>query len=191
MKVINTDVAIVAGGPAGLAAAITVGERGLKSVIVEKSSSTGGAANMGMGPLGIDTKIQKANFNDISVREALDLHMKYTHFNVDMDLVQAYFNKSADTIEWLEEMGVEFAGSFRYFKESAATWHIVKPENGVIGPRAASAMIKVMTERAKELGCDIMLETPATGLIKEDEKVCGVKATDASGEELEIRKYLK
>ena len=89
MKVINTDVAIVAGGPAGLAAAITIGERGLKSVILEKSSSTGGAANMGMGPLGIDTKIQKANFNDISVREALDLHMKYTHFNVDMDLVQA------------------------------------------------------------------------------------------------------
>ena len=187
MKVINTDVAIVAGGPAGLAAAITIGERGLKSVILEKSSSTGGAANMGMGPLGIDTKIQKANFNDISVREALDLHMKYTHFNVDMDLVQAYFNKSADTIEWLEEMGVEFAGSFRYFKESAATWHIVKPENGVIGPRAASAMIKIMTERAKELGGDIMLETPATGLIKEDEKVCGVKATDSTGEEIEVR----
>lgn len=50
MKQVNTDVVIIAGGPAGLAAAITAGERGLKSVILEKSSTTGGAANMGMGP---------------------------------------------------------------------------------------------------------------------------------------------
>ena len=187
MKQVQTDIVIVAGGPAGLAAAITAGERGLKSVILEKSSATGGAANMGMGPLGIGTRIQKEMFNDISVEEALDLHMTYTHFRVDANLVQTYFEKSADTIAWLEEMGVEFAGAFRYFKESAATWHIVKPENGVIGPRAASAMVKVMTEKAKELGCDIMLETPAVSLIVEDDKVCGARAVNKDGEEIEVR----
>ena len=181
MKQLNTDVVIIAGGPAGLAAAITAGERGLKSIILEKSSTTGGAANMGMGPLGIGTKIQKDQFNDISVAEALDLHMNYTHFNVDSDLVATYFGKSAETIEWLQEMGVEFAGAFRYFRESEATWHIVKPENGVIGPRAASAMVKIMTERAKELGCDILLETPATSLIVENDKVGGATAVDKNG----------
>ena len=98
-----------------------------------------------------------------------------------------YFGKSAETIEWLQEMGVEFAGAFRYFRESEATWHIVKPENGVIGPRAASAMVKIMTERAKELGCDILLETPATGLIVENDKVCGARAVDKNGEALEVR----
>lgn len=187
MKTLETDVVIVAGGPAGLAAAITAGENGLKSIILEKSSTTGGAANMGMGPLGIDTKIQKQNFNNISVQEALDMHMKYTHYRVDEDLVQTYFNKSADTIEWLEEMGVEFAGAFRYFKESEATWHIVKPENGVIGPRAAGAMIKAMTERAKELGCEILLETAAVSLISENGKVCGAKAVDKDGNGLEVK----
>lgn len=187
MKTLQTDVVIVAGGPAGLAAAITAGENGLKSIILEKSSATGGAANMGMGPLGIDTKIQKQNFNNISVQEALDMHMKYTHYRVDEDLVQTYFNKSADTIEWLEEMGVEFAGAFRYFKESEATWHIVKPENGVIGPRAAGAMIKAMTERAKELGTEILLETAAVSLILENGKVCGAKAVDKDGNGLEVR----
>lgn len=187
MKQLNTDVVIIAGGPAGLAAAITAGERGLKSVILEKSSTTGGAANMGMGPLGIGTKIQKDQFNDISVAEALDLHMNYTHFQVDSDLVATYFGKSAETIEWLQEMGVEFAGAFRYFRESEATWHIVKPENGVIGPRAASAMVKIMTERAKELGCEILLETPAQSLIVENDKVCGAVAADKNGETLEVR----
>lgn len=187
MKTLETDVVIVAGGPAGLAAAITAGENGLKSIILEKSSTTGGAANMGMGPLGIDTKIQKANFNNISVQEALDMHMQYTHYRVDEDLVQTYFNKSADTIEWLQEMGVEFAGAFRYFKESEATWHIVKPENGVIGPRAAGPMIRKMTERAKELGTEILLETPAVSLIVENGKVCGAKAVDKEGNGIEVK----
>ena len=187
MKTIETDVVIVAGGPAGLAAAVTVGEQGLKSVLLEKSSATGGAANMGRRPLGIDTKIQRAQFNNISVDKALQMHMEYTHYRVDEDLVQTYFHKSADTIDWLQEMGVEFAGAFRYFKESEATWHIVKPENGVIGPRAAGAMAKVLTERAKELGCDILLETPATKLIVENGKVCGAVAVDKDGNGIEVR----
>ncbi len=102
-------------------------------------------------------------------------------------MVQTYFEKSGDTIEWLEDMGVEFAGAFRYFKESAATWHIVKPENGVIGPRAAGPMIRIMTEKAKELGAEIYLETPVTELIMEDGKCVGVKAMSKDGEEIEAR----
>lgn len=187
VKNMETDIIIVAGGPAGLAAAITAGENNLKSIIFEKSTATGGAANMGMGPLGIDSKIQKDNFNNISVEDALDMHMKYTHYRVDEDLVQTYFNKSAETIEWLQDMGVEFAGAYRYFKESEATWHIVKPENGVIGPRAASGMVKIMTERAKELGAEILLGTPVISLINENGKVCGVTAEDSEGNRIEAR----
>jgi fumarate reductase flavoprotein subunit len=113
--------------------------------------------------------------------------MKYTHYRVDGDLVSAYFDKSADTIEWLQDMGVEFAGAFKYFTESAATWHIVKPENGVIGPRAAGPMIRIMTEKAKELGTEIYLETPVKSLIMEDGKCVGVRAVSKDGEEIEAR----
>lgn len=187
MKKMETDVIVVAAGPAGLSAAVTVGENGLNSIVFEKSNTTGGAANMGMGPLGIGTKIQKRDFNEITKDEAYDMHMKYTHYNVDADVVQTYFEKSADTIEWLEDMGVEFAGAFRYFAESAATWHIVKPENGVIGPRAAGPMVRILTEKAKELGSEIYLETPVKKIIMEDGKAVGVIATDKDGEEIEAR----
>lgn len=185
MKKMNADVVVVAAGPAGLAAALTAAENGKKTLVFEKMNTAGGTANMGMGLLGIDTHVQKRTFDDISVEEALDIHMKYTHYRVDAELVQAYFSLSADTILWLEEMGVEFAGAFRYFRESAATWHIVKPENGVIGPRAASSMIKAMTNRAKDLGVEIYYETPVTDLIFEDNKVCGVTAVNAAGEKIE------
>ena len=96
--------------------------------------------------LGIGTKIQKNMFNDITVEDAFDIHMNYTHYRVDADLVSTYFAKSADTIEWLEDLGVEFAGAYRYFTESAATWHIVKPENGIIGPRAAGPRARIKAE---------------------------------------------
>ncbi|SHJ73066.1 FAD-dependent oxidoreductase [Parasporobacterium paucivorans] len=187
MKKMEADVIVVAAGPAGLAAAITAGENDLKALVFEKANTTGGAANMGMGPLGINTRVQKNSFNDITVERALKLHMDYTHYRVDQDLVQTYFNKSADTIEWLEDMGVEFAGCFKYFTESEATWHIVKPENGVIGPRAAGPMVKIMTEKAKELGAEIHLETPVKKLIMEEGKAVGVMAVGKDGEEIEAR----
>lgn len=184
MREMNADVIVVAAGPAGLAAAVTAGENNLSCIVIEKSNTTGGAANMGMGPLGIDTKVQRRQFNQITVEKALDMHMDYTHWRVDADLVSTYFSKSADTIEWLEDMGVEFAGAFKYFAESEATWHIVKPENGVIGPRAAGGMVKALTNRAKELGAQFEMETTVTELIKEDGKVCGVMAIDKEGQQI-------
>ena len=69
MKTMETDVIIVAAGPSGLAAAVTVGEAGLSSIVFEKSNTTGGAANMGMGPLGIGTKTQKRQFTEITKDE--------------------------------------------------------------------------------------------------------------------------
>ena len=70
MKKMEADVVVVAAGPAGLAAAITAGENDLKAIVFEKANTTGGAANMGMGPLGIDTKIQKKGFLEITKEEA-------------------------------------------------------------------------------------------------------------------------
>ena len=70
MKTMEADVIVVAAGPAGLAAAITAGENDLKAIVFEKSNTTGGAANMGMGPLGIGTKYQKKAAQDDETKKA-------------------------------------------------------------------------------------------------------------------------
>lgn len=173
---LTTDLAVVAAGPAGLAAAVAAAEQGLKVLVFEKEQITGGTANMGMGPLGINTRIQKSNFNDISVAEALKNQLEYTHYRVNGRLVARYFKQSASTIDWLEDMGVKFAGAFRYFKESNATWHIVDPGDGKIGPGCASAMNKALTKRAQELGVKFYLETPVKQLLTEEGKVTGLVA---------------
>jgi fumarate reductase flavoprotein subunit len=185
MKTYETQVVVIAAGPSGLSAAVQAAEDGAKVIVVEKAATIGGTANMGMGPLGIGTKYQKAQMIDISVEKAFNMFMEYTHYQVDARLVKRYFAQSAETIEWLEDMGVEFEGAFRYFPKSEATWHIVKTDHE-IGPRAASFMNKALYKRALELGVTFMMETPAKKILMEDGKVAGVLAVDKDGEEIKI-----
>lgn len=182
----STQIVVIAGGPAGLSAACQAAEDGADVILVEKNAAVGGAANMGMGPLGIGTRYQKRQMQDVSVEKAFRMFMEYTHYNVDARLVKRYFEQSAETIEWLEDMGVEFEGAFKYFTKSEPTWHIVKTDSG-IGPRAASFMNKALYTHAQELGVQFLLETPAKRILKdEDGKVCGVLCTDKDGKEIEI-----
>lgn len=182
----KTQIAVIAAGPSGLSAAVQAAEDGAEVIVLEKTAAVGGAANMGMGPLGIGTKYQKQTMNDITVEKAFNMFMEYTHYNVDARLVKRYFEQSAETIEWLEEIGVEFEGAFKYFPKSEATWHIVKTDQG-IGPRAASFMNKALYARAQELGVKVLLETPAKKILMKDGKVAGVLATDRDGNEVEVK----
>ncbi len=185
MSTYEADIIVVASGPAGLAAAISAAEKGAKVVLFEKGATTGGAANMGMGPFAVESRIQKAKQHKLSRDEAFDIFMTYTHWRVDAKLVRAYIDKSADTIDWLEKMGVVFADAASYFPGAHFTWHIVQPEMGKPGPTAAATMIKIMTERARALGVKIHLQTPVKKLVKKGEKIVGVIAEDRSGNDVE------
>lgn len=197
MKQINTDVIVVAAGLSGLAACISAAEGGAKVAVFEKSGTTGGAANMGMGPLGVGSRIQREQMVSLSPGEAFRKHMYFTHYRVDARMVRDYYFKSGDTIDWLCDMGVEFVGVQRAFSAPEATraysdgeftWHVVKPEDGGMpGPRCATAMTKKMTEHAKELGVEFYMETPVTKVIMEDGKAVGIIAKNKDGEEVEAR----
>ncbi len=197
MKELQTDVIVVAAGLSGLAASIAAAENGAKVITFEKSTTTGGAANMGMGPLGIGSRIQKEQMISLTPGEAFRKHMYFTHYRVDARMVRDYYFKSGDTIDWLMDMGVEFVGVQRAFSAPEATraysdgeftWHVVKPEGGGMpGPRCATAMTKKMTERAKELGVEFRFETPVKKILMEDGAAVGIIAVDKNGEEIEAR----
>lgn len=186
MTKIKTELAIAAAGPAGLAAAITAAEQDIQVAVFEKAAVAGGTANMGMGPLGIESRMQRELLIGLTKEEAFKIMMEHTHWNVDARLVRDYIWKSGETIDWLEEMGVEFDRPTKYYHGAYETWHVVKPEDGgVPGPRAASAMIKVMYQRARELGVDFYFETPVKSLQRDENgRVNGLTANNNLGEEL-------
>lgn len=186
MKKLETDVVVIGTGPSGLAATVQAAMDGAKVIALEKANISGGAANMGMGPLGLETKYQQRQMVEVTVEEAFKMIMEYTHWRVDATMVKKYFENSADTIEWLEDMGVEFAGAYPYFPKAKPTWHIVAV-NGGIGRNGGAIMNKAMQEKGTELGVEYLYETPAQKVLRDEEgKICGVIAKDKDGEEIEI-----
>lgn len=187
MSKMEADIIVVAAGAAGLAAAVAAAQGGARVVALEKGSTTGGTGNMGMGPLGIESRHTRLKQFKPTRDEAFEVFMNYTHWRVDAQLVRAYLNKSGDTIHWLEDLGVEFVEPASYFQAAYPTWHLIKPTTGKPGPQASATMMRILTERAKEMGVKILLQTPAQKLIKENNRIVGALAEDKAGETVEIR----
>lgn len=187
MKTITTQIAIIAAGPAGLCAAVAAAEEGMQVAVFEKASVAGGTANMGMGPFGVESRLQKREMIGLTKEEAFRRFMDYVHWQSNAQLVHDYFWKSGSTIDWLEDMGVVFAGAMKNFPDSEATWHVVMPEGGgTPGARSAGAMNKVIYNNALELGVDFYFDTPAYEIIKDGERACGLRARSNAGEEYEV-----
>jgi fumarate reductase flavoprotein subunit len=189
MKQLEADVAIVAGGTAGLAAAVAAREGGASVIVFEKSAHTGGAANIGNGPFAVESRLQRQRMYTLSKEEAYKIHMEYTHWRVNARLVWEYYNRAADTIDWLEKMGVEFREINAHTPGAHYTFHIVKGEregtkNGPTG--AGVHMMRILAARAKELGAQILLKTPVKSIIHENGNIKGVVAVDESGEEIRV-----
>lgn len=181
-NVVEADVVIVGGGASGITAAVAAAERDASVIVIEKGSTTGGAANMGMGFFAVGSRYQKAQLVDFSEEDAFRLFMEYTHWRVDARLVRRYIAQSAGTIDWFEEMGVEFLGAFKYFAKSTQTWHVVKTQGSTVpAERAASSLYRALTDRAEELGVKILYRTTATRIVMEDGRATGVEWVGEDG----------
>jgi fumarate reductase flavoprotein subunit len=193
MKHMEADVVVVACGMSGLAATTQAQESlnatgGGTVIAFEKSGTTGGAANMGMAFLAVESQLQKETMtNDWTLDDAFNFFMEYTHWKADAKLVRRWFNMSAGTYDWVKNMGVEFLGVYKYFKDSHCTQHMVKvPGTTKPTERGASVMIKKMTEHAQELGAEIVFNTAVKKLLMGSQgQVRGVLAVGEDGEEIE------
>jgi len=182
---LEADVIVIGGGASGITAAVAAAEKDASVIVLEKGSTTGGAANMGMGIFAVESKYQKAQLVDFTKEDAFNLLMNYTHWRVDARLVRKYIEQSSNTVEWLEAMGVEFLGAYKYFEKSTQTWHVVKTRgSNAPAERAASNMFRALTERAEELGVKIMYNTKAAKILKDDGYVTGVELVTANGEKV-------
>jgi len=208
----RADVVVIGGSAAGLAAAISAADMGVKVVLFEKYPYLGGIAKLGMGIAAVESRLQRERAFPFKKDDAFKLIMEHTDWRADARLVRAWVNEMPSTIEWLESLGVEFELLDIYQSPEfiVPTGHLVKrtrtivmpPEeakwSGVPGkvritPKGPSpfeggrtaVMINIMVEKAREKGVEIVTEAPVKKILMENGRVAGVIA-ERKGEKVQV-----
>ena len=171
----KTDIVIVGGGLAGLAAANALVKKGVKPIVLEKLPFLGGAGLFPEGSLGVNTHYQKEHGIKTTVQQVLDAGLQYHHFRADPAVLRVLIEGSKDTIDEIADMGIQFRGIRTMYgpEESLMTWHLFKG--------GAAAVIEKFIKNIEARKGTILTETTAKRLIVENGKVAGVEATDAAG----------
>ncbi len=175
----SCDVVVLGAGGTGLCAACQAKQEGLDTVVLEKMGFTGGSFIGTEGLFGAQTKMteEKAADNDRTVDECILDCLKYHHWVPDHELYESFFSQTSETIDWLEDLGVEFdhldncGGAFW-------NWHVYKRDMSQ-GPGVT--FMASLAEAADSLGIPVELECAGKKLIMKDGKVAGVLAVKKDG----------
>ena len=168
----DVDVVIVGAGGAGMSAAITAKQQGKTVLLLEKMPYVGGNTTKATGGMNAaETHYQAEQGIEDSVEQFVEDTMKGGHNINNPDLVRTLAEKSADAINWLDEIGaplpkVSFSGG-------ATNARIHAPADG---SGVGSYLVNCFSETMEKLGIEVLLETRANEIIMVDGAAAGVKA---------------
>lgn len=178
-SLMNADVIVIGCGGSGLTAAITAAEKGAKVVILESRAVAGGTTNFASGIFAVQSTRHKEFDIQLTTDDVFSRLMEYSHYRSNATLTRAIIDRSASTIDWLREMGVEFIGPPMGFgpKVGLPTFNIL---NG-----GGLSLVKAFVAKAKEIGVSIYYKAIVKALLKSHGRIDGVSAI-IDGEEVEI-----
>ena len=171
-KTLETEIVIIGAGGAGMTAAIMAQQAGKQFIILEKMPYVGGNTTKATGGMNAaETHYQKEQGIEDSVDLFASDTMKGGHDINDPDLVRTLAQESAGAIDWLDSIGADLPKIS--FSGGASVNRIHAPADG---SAVGNYLVDKFSEKLKELGVEVMLNTTATELIMEDGKIAGVKA---------------
>lgn len=169
---LDTDVVVVGSGAAGLSAALEAAEAGAEVVVLEKLPRNGGATRTSSAMLVVGgSQLQKENGIEDSVQNLKDYWTERGEGSIDEEMTDFVADHAGEALEWLIDMGVNYGGGMILFSGTAAIPRAHMPALSGI------EMMDRMVEKAQSLGITFYMETPAVGLIQDENgAVIGVKA---------------
>lgn len=178
-KTLQADIVVIGAGGAGMSAAIEAAQNGATNVVVlEKMPQTGGNTIRTTGGMNAaETELQAKEGIEDSVELMVEDTMKGGKNLNDIGLVKILSEKSAEGVNWVNEIGGDLSevGMFG----GASVKRIHKPTGGAaVGPM----LVQTFNKNLEELNIPVMLETSAKQIIVDDGKVTGVMASNSEGE---------
>jgi fumarate reductase flavoprotein subunit len=168
----TADVVVVGGGGAGLAAAVAAARRGVRTVLLEKGAQLGGSTRLSVGSFSAaGTRLQRrAGIVDGADAFRADMEAFVGDLvSRDNPALRAVLAAEAGvTLQWLEDLGVVFAGPFPEPPNRVSRMHTVIP--------GSSMYIRKLERAATRAGATLCLEVAADGLLTNERgRVVGVK----------------
>lgn len=168
---------VIGAGGSGLAAAITLQEQGIETLVVDKMANAGGATAL-TGALinGGCSKQQAERGVTDDVQTMFMDAMVYGSFQNDARMTWLMVNNTGDSVDWLHDtVGVEFEEAINHFPEHTND-RAFYPKG-----KRPGYLTGTMEQHYLSNGGELLLETRAQHLLTEDGRVIGASCSTADG----------
>lgn len=151
VRIESTDLVVIGAGAAGMTAAITAHDAGVKVIVLEKQPITGGNSMLAAGGMNAaETKFQQAK----GIKDSVDLMyqdtMKGGKNTNDPELVRILAKNSAASVDWLTSIGADISDVGRMAGASANRTH--RPTGGAaVGAHIANVLKKNAMDRKMDV----------------------------------------
>lgn len=179
-ETLTADVCVIGGGGTGMAAALQAKQLGLDVLLIEKNPELGGCFAGTEGMFAVGTQWQKDAGVALDADEMLAKAMEFHHYVPSQELYRSFFNRSADNIEWCEDLGIKYAAVIT-MGASDCCWHIYEGAP-TPGHQFVENMIKAVEAH------ELRVETGLAGkrLLMADDTVAGLLAERTDGTVVQI-----
>ena len=171
----TVELAIIGAGAAGTMAAIQAQKLGVDAMILEKCGKVGGTSVCSTGFAAVGSKAQLEAGVEVTVDEQFKTMMDFTKWRVNAPLVYKVLSASSEMADTLKELWDEY-GDPGYQVNGTAL------DTGK-GTRKFDVLYENVIEPA---GIKVLLETTATNLLMDGERVVGVEAVKQDGTKVKV-----
>lgn len=165
------DVAVVGGGGAGLAAAVSAAERGAKVILFESQKELGGSTQESAGMFtAAGTSVQAGLGLADSPERFFQHYMDLNQWKLKPSLIREFCVQAAPTLEWLLGLGVEIPAKRSGNAHSAGLCQAGVEDvwRGHVPVDQGYGIVQVLAKAAKAHRVDVVLDSPVQDLLTDE-----------------------
>lgn len=171
----DCDVVVIGAGCSGTNTAVRAAESGLSVILVEKTTTIGGASLKSWAPSVPNSKYAKAAGITTDTDPLIKTWVADAHWRVDSSAIRQLVNTSGTAVDWMSDYGWKF--TYLGMGADITTLPDYAEREG---------LFQGMLAKTVEVSGEVLTETTAKHLVVDNGTVTGVVVTDASGTGIQI-----
>lgn len=184
----SVDIVVAGSGTAGTCAAVRAAELGAKVLCLEKLNFLGGTSSITEYMSGVNNPLQIEAGLEIDPAVPFRAIMDFENWGALGEVVWEFMTKSGETIEWLQQTGVQFTADYTALNIMPELRYCLTGSVNGSYARNGDTVLAPLRDFGAQFGDKLEFRTncPVTDLVIEEGKISGVYATDADGAVIKI-----